>query len=64
MNTLITPDNLNLFNDLMHKNLNIVKMDLNGIVTYANDNFCNTTGFMRKELIGEPHFFIQDEKIF
>jgi len=36
------------------KNL-IYEIDLHGIITYANQNFCEVTGFRREELIGKDH---------
>ncbi len=36
------------------KNL-IYEIDINGIITYANQNFCEVTGFRKEELIGKDH---------
>ena len=36
------------------KNL-IYEIDLDGIITYANQNFCEVTGFRKEELIGKNH---------
>jgi len=36
------------------KNL-IYEIDTNGIITYANQNFCEVTGFRKEELIGKDH---------
>lgn len=36
------------------KNL-IYEIDLKGIITYANHNFCEVTGFRKEELIGKNH---------
>ncbi len=36
------------------KNL-IYEIDLYGIITYANQNFCEVTGYRREELIGKNH---------
>ena len=36
------------------KNL-IYEINLKGIITYANQNFCEVTGFRKKELIGKSH---------
>lgn len=33
--------------------------DLQGNITYANDLFCNLTGFKREELIGQPHSMVR-----
>jgi len=36
------------------KNL-IYEIDLDGIITFANANFCDVTGFRKEELIGKNH---------
>jgi len=36
------------------KNL-IYEINLQGIITYANQNFCEVTGFRKSELIGKNH---------
>jgi len=36
------------------KNL-IYEIDINGIITYANQNFCEVTGFRKEELLGKNH---------
>jgi len=36
------------------KNL-IYEIDLKGIITYANQNFCEVTGFRREELVDKNH---------
>jgi len=36
------------------KNL-IYEINLKGIITYANQNFCEVTGFRKSELIGKHH---------
>jgi diguanylate cyclase (GGDEF)-like protein/PAS domain S-box-containing protein len=33
----------------------VSKSDLSGNITYANDNFCNVTGYTKKEVVGRPH---------
>jgi len=33
----------------------IYEIDINGIITYANQNFCQVTGFRKEELIGKNH---------
>jgi PAS domain S-box-containing protein len=39
----------------------IVSMtDLNGIIKYANDNFCKTSGYSKEELIGKSHNILRD----
>ena len=39
---------------------NIVsKSDLNGLITYANEKFCEITGYTRTEVIGRPHSLVR-----
>lgn len=45
-------------NVLDHHNI-VTKSDLNGIITYANDKFCEVSGYSRYELIGQPHSIIR-----
>ena len=33
----------------------IYEIDIDGIITYANQNFCQVTGFKKEELIGKNH---------
>jgi PAS domain S-box-containing protein/diguanylate cyclase (GGDEF)-like protein len=45
-------------NVLDHHNI-VTKSDLNGMITYANDKFCEISGYTRDELIGQPHSIIR-----
>jgi len=33
----------------------VSKTDINGIITFANKNFCDVSGYSEEELIGVPH---------
>ncbi|XQW85247.1 methyl-accepting chemotaxis protein [Thalassotalea piscium] len=33
--------------------------DLNGNITYTNDNFCRIAGYSREELLGQPHNMVR-----
>ena len=51
------------------ENSNIVsKTDINGIITFVNDEFCKISGYSYDELIGQNHniqmFLIQILKLF
>jgi PAS domain S-box-containing protein len=37
----------------------VTKTDLKGRITYANDNFCEISGYTRDELIGKPHNIVR-----
>ena len=37
----------------------MTKTDLDGIITYASDNFCKSVGYKRSELIGKPHSIVR-----
>jgi len=55
-------ENLNLlkqYQDIADKSSIISKTDLNGKITYANDNFCKISGYTKDELIGKSHNMIR-----
>ncbi len=37
----------------------VTKTDLKGRITYANDNFCDISGYTQDELIGKPHNMVR-----
>ncbi len=37
----------------------VSKTDADGIITYANDEFCNISGYSKNELLGKPHNVIR-----
>lgn len=41
----------------------VSKTDLQGNITYVNDLFCTLTGYVREELIGQPHNLVRDPSI-
>ena len=41
----------------------ISKTDPKGIITYVNDNFCKTSKYSRKELLGSNHNIVRDPEV-
>jgi len=37
----------------------ISRTDLNGKITYANETFCNISGYHEEELLGKPHSIVR-----
>lgn len=56
------------FNNAANEGNIISKSDLQGNIIYVNDNFCNTTGYTRDEVLGKPHNIVRhpdtDKNIF
>ena len=50
---------LQQYQAIADKSTIISKADLNGIITYVNDEFCKTSGYSREELIGQSHNIIR-----
>lgn len=48
------------YKDVVDKSSLVSKTDKNGVIIYANDNFCNTSQFQREELLGSKHNIIRD----
>ena len=45
--------------DIINQHILISTTDLEGVITYANEAFCTTSGYSTAELIGEPHNIIR-----
>lgn len=52
---------LNEYKKALDKSSIVSKTNLNGIITYVNDKFCEISGYSRKELIGRPHNVVRHE---
>ncbi|MGE4295892.1 MAG: ATP-binding protein [Campylobacterales bacterium] len=44
---------------LVDESAYVSKTDLQGVITYVNDRFCEISGFSREELIGAPHSIVR-----
>jgi len=53
---------LNQYKDVVDASLLISKTDLKGHITYVNDNFCRTSKYSPKELLGQEHNIIRSSK--
>jgi len=54
---------LNQYKDAVDSSLLVSKTDKGGIITYANDNFCNVSKYSREELIGQNHNILRDPTV-
>lgn len=50
---------LQSYKDNIDKNLIVTKTDVDGIITFANDNFYAISGYSEKEVIGKTHRIIK-----
>lgn len=46
--------------DIFDRNVIVSESDLDGIITYVNEKFCDETGYAKEELIGRPHSIMRD----
>ncbi|MDQ1340365.1 MAG: Response regulator [Campylobacterota bacterium] len=47
------------YHDILMQTAIVSKANPEGIITYANDNFCKLSGYERAELIGKPHNIVR-----
>ncbi len=50
---------LEQYKKIIDESATVTKTDLQGIITYANDAFCKTSGYSKEELIGKPHNIVR-----
>ena len=50
---------LNEYKKALDESAIVSKTDVNGIITYANENFCEICGFSKEELIGHSHNIVR-----
>ena len=51
---------LHQYKNAIDSSLIVSMTDLNGIIKYANNNFCKTSGYLKEELIGKSHNILKD----
>ncbi|MCX6075190.1 MAG: ATP-binding protein [Campylobacterales bacterium] len=54
---------LNQYKNAVDSSLLVSKTDLNGIMTYTNDNFCRVSKYKKEELIGKNHNILRDPTV-
>ncbi len=47
------------YKEAVDKNAIVSKADKNGVITYVNEAFCKTSGYSKKELIGNSHNIVR-----
>ncbi len=55
----IDNDQLKQFTDVIDKVAIVSRTDLKGVITYANDFFCDISGYKKEELIGQTHNIVR-----
>lgn len=52
---------LRQYTDVIDKVAIVSKTDLKGVITYANDFFCEVSGYKKEEIIGQTHNIVRHE---
>jgi PAS domain S-box-containing protein/diguanylate cyclase (GGDEF)-like protein len=55
----VSDKNLNQYKQLLDKSSIVSKTDTRGDIIYANDEFCEISGYAREELIGKTHSIVR-----
>ena len=50
---------LEQYQEITNKSSIISKTDVDGNITFVNENFCDVSGYTQKELIGHPHSIVR-----
>lgn len=50
---------LRQYKNALDKSTLVSKTDTRGIITYANDRFCELSGYSKEELVGRPHSIVR-----
>ncbi|MFO7831331.1 MAG: EAL domain-containing protein, partial [Desulfuromonadaceae bacterium] len=54
---------LKQYSDLLDEICLVSKGDLEGNITYANDKFCEVSGYTRAEMLGQPHSIVRHPSV-
>lgn len=54
---------LQQYSDLLDELCLVSKGDLEGNITYANDKFCEVSGYTREEMLGHPHNIVRHPSV-
>ena len=52
-------DKLKQYQNAIDESNIVSKTDINGVITFANDEFCKISGYSREELIGSSHNIVR-----
>ena len=50
---------LNAYKNIVDHTVIVSKTDSKGVITYANETFCEISGYSKDELIGKPHNIVR-----
>ncbi|WP_404317324.1 response regulator [Malaciobacter canalis] len=56
---LVQKRELELYKDILDKENLVSETDPDGVITYANDIFCEVSGYTKEELLGQPHNIVR-----
>jgi PAS domain S-box-containing protein len=51
--------NMSIYWELMNSFMIVSTIDKNGVITYANTNFCKISGYTMSELVGKPYSIVR-----
>ena len=51
------------YKEAIEKSNIVSKTDINGIITFVNDEFCKISGYTREELLGKNHNIVRDPSV-
>ncbi len=54
---------MNQYKDAVDASLLVSKTDINGVITYVNDNFCKISKYSKEELLGQSHNIVRDPQV-